>query len=80
MLGNFEKASMYFKKGLNVLLSIKHLSTLGVAEAMHGLSFVVKGDGKNAIKHFERSIQYFEEGRTVFMFSVIWTGLSYNFV
>jgi class 3 adenylate cyclase/tetratricopeptide (TPR) repeat protein len=75
MLGNFEKASVYFKKGLNVLLSIRHLSTLGVAEAMHGLSFVVKGDGNNAIKHLERSIQYFEEGRTVFMFSVIWTGL-----
>ena len=75
MVGNFEKAAVYFKKGLNVLLSINHLSSLGVAEAMHGLSFVAKGDGANAIEHFEKSIKYFEEGRTVLIFSVIWTGL-----
>ena len=75
MVGNFEKAAVYFKKGLKVLLSINHLSSLGVAEAMHGLSFVAKGDGTNAIRHFEESIKYFEEGRTVLIFSVIWTGL-----
>ncbi|MBW2467832.1 MAG: AAA family ATPase [Deltaproteobacteria bacterium] len=75
MLGNFQKTAVYFKKSIDVLLEIKHLSTLGVAETMFGLSFVAKGDGISAIQHFENSIKHFEEGRTALIFSVIWTGL-----
>jgi len=55
MLGNFEKGTAYFERGLRVMLAINHLASLGVAETMYGLSFVAKGDGINAIKHFQRA-------------------------
>jgi len=75
MLGNFEKGTAYFERGLRVISTINHLPSLGVAEAMYGLSFVAKGDGINAIKHLQKSIRHFEEGRTVFILSVAWSGL-----
>ena len=75
MLGNFEKATEYLKKGLGAASSINHLASLGVVEAMFGLMFVIKGDGTNAIKHFQNSIRYFEESKTVLIFAVSWSGL-----
>ena len=75
MLGNFEKGTEYFERGLRVISAINHLPSLGVAEAIYGTSFVAKGDGINAIKHLQKSIRHFEEGRTVFILSVAWSGL-----
>jgi tetratricopeptide (TPR) repeat protein len=60
MLGNFEKAMEYFERGLRVISAINHLASLGVAEMMYGLSFVAKGDGINAIKHFQKSLRHHE--------------------
>ncbi len=75
MLGDFEKATKYFKKGLHAASSINHLASLGATEAMFGLMFIIKGDGTNAIKHFQNSIRYFEESKTVLIFAVTWSGL-----
>jgi len=75
MLGNFEKATECFKKGLRAASSINHLASLGVVEATFGLMFIIKGDGTNAIKHFQNSIRYFEESKTVIIFAVTWSGL-----
>jgi class 3 adenylate cyclase/tetratricopeptide (TPR) repeat protein len=75
MLGNFEKGMSYIERGISAILPINHLATLGVAETQYGLSFVAKGDGTNAIEHFQESIRYFEEGKTVLIFSLIWSGL-----
>jgi hypothetical protein len=62
MLGNFEKALEYFKNGLRAASSINHLSSLGVVEAMFGLMFIIKGDGTNAIKHFQNNSEKHFEG------------------
>jgi tetratricopeptide (TPR) repeat protein len=75
MLGYFEKATEYLKKGLHVASSINHLASLGVLEAMFGLMFIIKGDGTNSIQHFQNSIRYFEESKTVLIFAVSWSGL-----
>ena len=75
MLGNFEKGSAYFERGLRVISAINHLASLGVAETTYGLLFLAKGDGINAIRHFQKSIRHFEEGRTVLIFGVAWSGL-----
>jgi predicted ATPase len=75
MLGNLEKAMEYFKKGLNAATSINHLASLGILETTFGLMFIIKGDGLNAIKHFQNCIRYFEESKTVLMFAVSWSGL-----
>jgi tetratricopeptide (TPR) repeat protein len=75
MLGNFDKGTEYLERGLRVILAINHLSSLGVAETMYGLLFLAKGDGINAIKHFQKSIRHFEEGKTLFILSVAWSGL-----
>jgi tetratricopeptide (TPR) repeat protein len=75
MLGDIEKATEYFKKGLCAASSIHHLASLAVLEAMFGLMFIIKGDGANAIMHFQNSIRYFEESKTVLIFAVSWSGL-----
>jgi len=75
MLGNFEKGTTYFERGLRVILAINHLASLGVAETMYGLSFIAKGDGINAIKHFQKGIRHFEESRTVLIYGMSWSGL-----
>jgi tetratricopeptide (TPR) repeat protein len=75
MLGYFEKATEYFKKGLHAASSINHLASLGVLEAMFGLMFSIKGDGTNSIKHFQNSNRYFEDSKTVLIFAVTWSGL-----
>lgn len=74
MLGNFAKGTAYFERGLRVISAINHLDSLGVAEMIYGLLFLAKGDGTNAIKHFQKSIRHFEEGRTVLIF---WRGLEW---
>ena len=75
MLGDFDKGTAYIERGLRSLLSINHLSSLGITELMYGLSFILKGDGMSAIEHFQKSIRYFEDGRTVLIFGMAWTGL-----
>ncbi|UCG04797.1 MAG: AAA family ATPase, partial [Desulfobacterales bacterium] len=75
MLGNFEKATVYFEKGLRSALSINHLASIGAIETMYGLMFIIKGDGTNAIKQFQNSIRQFEESKTVLIFHVAWSGL-----
>jgi tetratricopeptide (TPR) repeat protein len=75
MLGNFEKGTTYFERGLRIILAINHLASLGVAETMYGLSFVAKGDGINAIKHFQEGIRHFEESSTVLIYGMSWSGL-----
>jgi tetratricopeptide (TPR) repeat protein len=75
MLGNLEKATEYFEKGLHAALAINHLASLGILETTFGLMFIIKGDGSNAIKHFQKSIRYYEESKTVLMFAVSWSGL-----
>jgi tetratricopeptide (TPR) repeat protein len=75
MLGKFEKGMEYFERGLRVILAINHLASLGVAETMYGLSFIAKGDGINAIKHFQKGIRHFEESRTVLIYGMSWSGL-----
>jgi class 3 adenylate cyclase/tetratricopeptide (TPR) repeat protein len=75
MLGNFEKGTVYFEKGLRIVSAINHLASLGVAEMAYGLLFLAKGDGINAIKHFEKSIRHSEEGRTLLISGVTWSGL-----
>jgi tetratricopeptide (TPR) repeat protein len=75
MLGDFAKGTAYFDRGLRVISAINHLASLGVAEMTYGLLFLAKGDGINAIKHFEKSIKHIEEGRTLLISGVVWSGL-----
>jgi len=42
---------------------------------MYGLLFTAKGDGRNAIKHFQNAIESMEEGEIVLVLGIAWTGL-----
>ena len=73
-LGNFDEARIFFDKGLKAASSIAHFASLGVAKAMFGLMFITRGDGANAIQHFNDSIRYFEKSKTPLIFGVSWSG------
>jgi class 3 adenylate cyclase/tetratricopeptide (TPR) repeat protein len=75
MLGHFEKATVTLEKGLRVILELNHLASLGAAETMYGAMCLIKGDGKSAVAHFQRSIRHFDESKTVLIFAVAWSGL-----
>ena len=75
MLGDFEQGEAICERGLRVGLAINHLGSLGPAEAMYGLLFTAKGDGRNAIKHFQNAIESMEEGEIVLVLGIAWTGL-----
>ena len=60
ILGNFKKATKFLKKGHQAAYKINNIINIGQSEMSHGLYYLYKGDGKNAMEHFQRSKESFE--------------------
>ncbi len=73
-LGNFEEGRVYCEKGLSAT-NEDDFSTLGLCELQYGYLLVTQGDGKLAIKHFQKCIEYVEEVKWIFVSALAWTGL-----
>jgi tetratricopeptide (TPR) repeat protein len=78
-LGEFTKGEQLCEKALSFAHRINHLLSIGSAENRYGFLFVIKGDGKNAVKHLQSSIEYFEKSQAVIHLPTAWSFLGYGY-
>jgi tetratricopeptide (TPR) repeat protein len=78
MRGDFRKAKMVSEKGLNHAVQSGHKMTLAFNELQCANVLVFKGDGKNAIAHCQKSIEYSKDIGWVTILSQAWTILGYS--
>jgi tetratricopeptide (TPR) repeat protein len=80
MLGNFKEGKALFEKGINFALKMKDLTALAWIESRYGTVLNFKGDGKDAVEHYQNAIRYSEEAQMVVISGVEWilSGWSYS--
>jgi len=66
-LGNFQEGQALCEKGLRYALEIDDLNCLVSAETFYGWIFADKGDGENAVEHFQNAIRYCDETQNISM-------------
>jgi tetratricopeptide (TPR) repeat protein len=71
--GNFDQGQKLCEQALSFALKINHLPTLAYVEMCYGGVLLLKGDGRNAVKHIQGAISYAEESQTVVLLGVLWT-------
>jgi tetratricopeptide (TPR) repeat protein len=79
MLGNFEEGKALLEKGIKFALKIKDLTALVWLESRYGTILNWKGEGKNALEHYQNAIKYSEEAQMLVISGVDWilSGWSY---
>ncbi|NIS63483.1 MAG: hypothetical protein GTO13_23185, partial [Proteobacteria bacterium] len=78
-MGNFEEGKVIFDKGLDFALKIKDLLSLSTLELDRGWDFILKGDAKTAIEHFQNCFRYCEEGQIILPLVANWIGLGWAY-
>jgi tetratricopeptide (TPR) repeat protein len=76
--GNFREGKAILEKGVHTTSQINDRTGAGLLEWIYGLFFCAKGDGKNAIDHFEKSIRYIEEVKYIIISGLAWSGLGWG--
>ena len=81
-LGNFKEGEALCEKALRFAYEIDNLYSMGFAEVMFCLFFIIKGDGEKAVEHSRNAIKYAEEGQIVPLLALLWTylGQGYYFI
>lgn len=74
-LGHFERAASIFEEGLSLAKDLDNLYSMGLNEILYGYLFCQRADGKTALTHFERSIQYLERGQIFVLLGLAWNGV-----
>jgi tetratricopeptide (TPR) repeat protein len=75
-IGDFDKGEALLEDGLRFAHEINDKTSLGIIEYFYGWLFSwIKGDGKNAMKHFPNSVKYLEEARWPTVLGLAWSGL-----
>jgi tetratricopeptide (TPR) repeat protein len=75
MLGNFREGINLFEKALSFSQRIDDLVGLAIVEVHYGLMLLAKGEGQNAIGHFQNSFKYCEETKLEILRGVLWNCL-----
>jgi class 3 adenylate cyclase/tetratricopeptide (TPR) repeat protein len=78
MRGDFKSGKMVSEKGLDHAVQSGHKMTLAFNELQCANVLVMKGDGKNAIAHCQKSIEYSEDIQWRTILSQAWTILGYS--
>jgi class 3 adenylate cyclase/tetratricopeptide (TPR) repeat protein len=65
MLGNFEKGKLFLDQGISTASEINDKPVLAHLEYLYGWVFLIAGDGKNTIRHFQNSIKFSEEVKSL---------------
>jgi tetratricopeptide (TPR) repeat protein len=79
MLGHFEEGEALFKKGHRFMLETHSLYGLGFLEVNYGMLLNNRGDGENAIEHWQKSIGHLEEAQGILLFGLAYGGLGYGY-
>ncbi len=78
-LGEFTEGERLCEKALSFAHQINHLFSMGMAELEYGSLFIFKGDGKNAVKHFQSGIGYLEKSQAVKFLPIAWANLGFGY-
>jgi class 3 adenylate cyclase/tetratricopeptide (TPR) repeat protein len=78
-LGGFAEGEQLCEKALSFADKINHLFTIGMVELFYGTLFMTKSDGKNTVKHFQSSIDFFEKSQAVIFLPQSWSSLGYGY-
>ena len=78
-IGDFEKSLFFIEKGHSFAVEIDNVINLAVSECFYGIYHNDKGDGKEAIKHFQKSTQYGQDGNYPWLLALntAYSGLGY---
>jgi class 3 adenylate cyclase/tetratricopeptide (TPR) repeat protein len=79
MQGDFKKGEAFCEKSLKHATEICDLRTMGFCENMYGYIYLIKGDWKLSIEHFQKCIKYFEEAKWLWPLSIACSGLVYSY-
>jgi len=63
-MGNFTEGEARCEKALRFALELSDLSNIVYVETMYAFVFFHRGDGGNAVQHFQNAIRYAEEHKT----------------
>jgi class 3 adenylate cyclase/tetratricopeptide (TPR) repeat protein len=77
LLGDLKKGIIYCEKGIAAGDKIGDIFNLAVCEFHHGNLYVYMGDPQLAIKHYEKSIKYHEESKSIGFSAMAWSLLGY---
>jgi len=78
-LGEFEKGDQLCEKALSFAHKINHFVSIALAELFYGMLFANKGDGENAVKHLQSSIEYGEKSQAAYMLGHAWGYLGFGY-
>jgi class 3 adenylate cyclase/tetratricopeptide (TPR) repeat protein len=78
-MGNFTEGDAWCEKALHFALELNDLSTIANAEMMYGFVFFHRGDGRNAVQHFQNAVKYAEEAQYVVMLGMCWAALGWMY-
>jgi len=77
--GNFTKGEQLCEKALSSAYKINHLSSICVAEHVYGTLFAFKGDGENALRHHQSSVEYLEKSQGVMWGPEVWSFIGFDY-
>jgi len=79
-IGNFNEGESYCAKGLNFAIGFKEPMSIAFCHWMYGFLLLLKGEGRLAIKHSQKSIEYAEKSNWNFMIGRPLSGMGYGYL
>ena len=81
-LGEFAEGEQLCEKALSFAHKMNHQFSIGVVELHYGHLYYFKGDGRNAVKHYQSSIEYLEKSQAVNLLPFAWNflGMGYYYL
>jgi len=76
-MGNFTEGEARCEKALRFALELNDLSNIASAEFMYAFVFFHRGDGGNAVQHFQNAIRYAEEAQYIVILGMCWAALGW---
>jgi len=77
-LGNFEEGQTLCEKALRFVVDVGNPHSILWAEFFYGMLLNLKGDGRNAVPHFENAVRYCEERQNVTVLGFSLSGLGWG--